>query len=86
MHIPCHPDEYLFPSKLIRICALDGFGAEGDAERGIPPNATLEVTLEVPSWKAVEDVTGDKGVVKKTLVATSEWKVRYCHDASSYNP
>ena len=64
------------------LVAADGFGTMGNAERGIPPNATLEVTLELPSWKAVEDVTGDKGVVKKTLVTTTEWKVRRSQHAS----
>ena len=31
--------------------------------------------LELPSWKDVEDVSGDGGVIKKTLVSTKEWKV-----------
>ena len=33
--------------------------------------------LELPSWKDVEDVSGDGGVIKKTLVSTKEWKVRF---------
>ena len=57
------------------LCA-DGFGEAGDSARGIPGGATLEVDLELPSWKEVEDVTGDGGVVKKTLVSTKEWKVQ----------
>ena len=36
----------------------------------------LQVDLELPGWKEVEDVSGDGGVVKKTLVSTKEWKVR----------
>ncbi len=38
--------------------------------------ADFQVDLELPGWKEVEDVSGDGGVVKKTLVSTKEWKVR----------
>ena len=57
----------------LRTCA-DGF-IEGDAARNIPPGAVLEVDVELVSWKAIEDVTGDGGVIKKTLSSSSEWKV-----------
>ncbi|KAL2470706.1 Peptidyl-prolyl cis-trans isomerase FKBP62 [Abeliophyllum distichum] len=40
--------------------ASDGAGA-------VPPNATLNITLELVSWKTVSNVTDDKKVVKKIL-------------------
>ena len=64
------------------LCA-DGFGEAGDAARGIPGGATLDVELELPSWKDVEDVSGDGGVIKKTLVSTKEWKVRITNTTSA---
>ena len=33
----------------------------------MPPNATLEITLELVSWKTVTDITNDKKVIKKIL-------------------
>ena len=33
----------------------------------VPPNATLQITLELLSWKVVSNVTDDKKVVKKIL-------------------
>lgn len=33
----------------------------------VPPNATLQITLELVSWKTVIDITKDKKVLKKTL-------------------
>jgi len=33
----------------------------------VPPNATLQITLELVSWKTVSDVTNDKKVLKKIL-------------------
>ncbi|XP_057455742.1 peptidyl-prolyl cis-trans isomerase FKBP62-like [Lotus japonicus] len=48
-----------------------GFGEKGKPAHGdegaIPPNATLQITLELVSWKTVTDVTDDKKVVKKIL-------------------
>lgn len=48
-----------------------GFGEKGKKvsgnEVGVPANATLEITLELISWKAVSNVTTDKKVVKKIL-------------------
>jgi tetratricopeptide (TPR) repeat protein len=40
----------------------------------VPEDATLEADLELVSWRSVEDVTPDGGVVKKTLTEGSEWK------------
>ncbi|XLS43211.1 hypothetical protein HN51_000076 [Arachis hypogaea] len=49
----------------------DAFGengrpASGD-ESAVPPNASLQIDLELISWKAVSDITKDKKVLKKTL-------------------
>ncbi|KAI4374419.1 hypothetical protein MLD38_012416 [Melastoma candidum] len=48
-----------------------GFGEKGrpasGVEGAIPPNATLNVTLELVSWKTVSEVTTDKKVIKKIL-------------------
>ncbi|XP_027929377.1 peptidyl-prolyl cis-trans isomerase FKBP62-like [Vigna unguiculata] len=48
-----------------------GFGEKGkpaQAEEGaVPPNASLEITLELVSWKTVTEVTDDKKVIKKIL-------------------
>ncbi|CAI9776600.1 unnamed protein product [Fraxinus pennsylvanica] len=47
------------------------FGEKGkpasDGAGAVPPNATLNITLELESWKTVSNVTDDKKVVKKTL-------------------
>ncbi|KAL9237859.1 hypothetical protein vseg_012357 [Gypsophila vaccaria] len=48
-----------------------GFGdtsrpASGE-EAVVPPNAVLQITLELVSWKIVSEVTTDKKVLKKTL-------------------
>lgn len=48
-----------------------GFGEHGKPASGdegaVPPNATLQITLELVSWKTVSYVTDDKKVVKKIL-------------------
>lgn len=48
-----------------------GFGENGKPASGeegaVPPNATLQITLELVSWKTVTEVTDDKKVLKKTL-------------------
>lgn len=48
-----------------------GFGENGKAASGqegaVPPNATLQITLELVSWKIVSEVTNDKKVIKKIL-------------------
>ncbi|XP_020961292.1 peptidyl-prolyl cis-trans isomerase FKBP62-like [Arachis ipaensis] len=48
-----------------------GFGEKGkptDGDEGaVPQNATLQITLELVSWKTVSEVTDDKKVVKKIL-------------------
>eukprot|EP00262_Sarcandra_glabra_P009970 TRINITY_DN24803_c0_g1_i1.p1 TRINITY_DN24803_c0_g1~~TRINITY_DN24803_c0_g1_i1.p1 ORF type:complete len:578 (+),score=186.24 TRINITY_DN24803_c0_g1_i1:148-1881(+) len=36
-------------------------------EGAVPPNATLQVALELDSWKTITDVTDDKKILKKTL-------------------
>ncbi|GMY32134.1 peptidyl-prolyl cis-trans isomerase FKBP62-like [Fagus crenata] len=36
-------------------------------EGAVPPNATLQIALELVSWKAVSDITKDKKVLKKIL-------------------
>ena len=49
----------------------DGFGEKGKPAQGeegaVPPNASLEITLELVSWKTVSEVTDDKKVIKKIL-------------------
>ncbi|EEF27302.1 peptidyl-prolyl cis-trans isomerase FKBP62 [Ricinus communis] len=48
-----------------------GFGEKGkpasNGEGAVPPNATLQITLELVSWKTVSEVTDDKKVMKKIL-------------------
>ncbi|KAL8026878.1 hypothetical protein ABFS82_14G056200 [Erythranthe guttata] len=43
-----------------------GKPASGD-EKAIPPNASLDIVLDLVSWKTVSNVTDDKKVVKKIL-------------------
>ncbi|CAH2052338.1 unnamed protein product [Thlaspi arvense] len=49
----------------------DGFGEKGkpasDGEAAVPPNSTLEINLELVSWKTVSEVTDDNKVIKKIL-------------------
>ncbi|KAL1557516.1 Peptidyl-prolyl cis-trans isomerase fkbp62 [Salvia divinorum] len=48
-----------------------GFGEKGKSASGnegaVPPNATLNIELELVSWKIVSSVTDDKKVMKKIL-------------------
>lgn len=48
-----------------------GFGEKGKptcGEQGaVPPNATININLELVSWKSVSNVTDDKKVIKKIL-------------------
>ncbi|KAG8371693.1 hypothetical protein BUALT_Bualt13G0114800 [Buddleja alternifolia] len=48
-----------------------GFGEKGKPASGdegaVPPNATLNIELELVSWKTVSNVTDDKKVLKKIL-------------------
>ncbi|CAI8608195.1 unnamed protein product [Vicia faba] len=48
-----------------------GFGEKGKPAQGgevaVPPNATLQITLELVSWKTVSEVTDDKKVIKKIV-------------------
>ncbi|CAM6096235.1 unnamed protein product [Calypogeia fissa] len=50
-----------------------GFGSNGRLESGsdaaVPPNANLDIEVGLESWKTVEEVTDDKGVMKKILKA-----------------
>lgn len=53
------------------VIVIDAFGEGGRPavghEDAVPPNATLEITLELVSWKSVSDVTKDKKLLKKAL-------------------
>ncbi|KAK9068705.1 hypothetical protein SSX86_012820 [Deinandra increscens subsp. villosa] len=40
---------------------------EGGNECGVPPNTSLQITLELVSWKTVSEVTTDNKVLKKIL-------------------
>ncbi|CAN1130961.1 Peptidyl-prolyl cis-trans isomerase FKBP65 [Linum perenne] len=50
-----------------------GFGETGKPAsadgHAVPPNATLQISLELVSWKTVTSVTDDKKVIKKILKA-----------------
>ncbi|KAL6293588.1 hypothetical protein ACE6H2_001730 [Prunus campanulata] len=56
---------------LLNVKPQYGFGEVGRPavgyEGAVHPNASLEITLELVSWKTVSDVTKDKKVLKKTL-------------------
>ncbi|XP_061363756.1 peptidyl-prolyl cis-trans isomerase FKBP62-like isoform X1 [Gastrolobium bilobum] len=47
------------------------FGVSGrpasGGEGAVPPNASLQIDLELVSWKTVSDITKDRKVLKKTL-------------------
>ncbi|KAK7270652.1 hypothetical protein RJT34_25963 [Clitoria ternatea] len=49
----------------------DAFGKNGRAASGdegaVPPNASLQIDLELVSWKTVSDMMKDRKVLKKTL-------------------
>ena len=49
----------------------DAFGESGRPASGdegaVPPNAYLQLDLELVSWKTVSDITKDRKVLKKTL-------------------
>lgn len=53
------------------LLVADAFGEKGKSASGdegaVPPNATLQITLELVSWKTVSEVTDDKKVIKKIL-------------------
>ncbi|KAG6785389.1 hypothetical protein POTOM_011119 [Populus tomentosa] len=48
-----------------------GFGEKGKPASGdesaVPPNANIQITLELVAWKTVTEVTDDKKVIKKIL-------------------
>lgn len=56
---------------LLNVKPQYGFGEKGKPASGgegaVPPNATLNVDLELISWKTVSSVTDDKKVMKKIL-------------------
>ncbi|KAL2336779.1 hypothetical protein Fmac_011225 [Flemingia macrophylla] len=56
---------------ILKVKPQYGFGKKGrpaEGEKGaVPPNATLQITLELVSWKTVSEVTDDKKVMKKIL-------------------
>lgn len=63
----------LFPFWLLIVnIVADGFGKNGrsttDDDCDVPPNANLEINLELVSWKTVSDITNDKKVLKKILL------------------
>ena len=49
----------------------DAFGEKGRPASGdesaVPPNATLNVELELVSWKTVSEIGDDKKILKKVL-------------------
>jgi hypothetical protein len=49
----------------------DAFGESGKPSSGndgaVPPNASLQIDLELVSWKTVSDITKDRKVLKKIL-------------------
>lgn len=53
------------------LCFADAFGENGKPSSGddgvVPPNASLQIDLELVSWKTVSDITKDRKVLKKTL-------------------
>ncbi|KAI9077717.1 hypothetical protein K1719_040323 [Acacia pycnantha] len=56
---------------LLTVMPQYGFGEKGKAAHGdegaVPPNASLQITLELVSWKTVSEVTDDKKIIKKIL-------------------
>uniref|UniRef100_A0A803KQ58 peptidylprolyl isomerase n=1 Tax=Chenopodium quinoa TaxID=63459 RepID=A0A803KQ58_CHEQI len=56
---------------LLTVMPQYGFGEKGKPASGdeaaVPPNSTLQIALELLSWKTVSNVTDDKKVVKKIL-------------------
>lgn len=58
-------------SSYLFLLFADAFGESGRPASGdegaVPPNATLQITIELVSWKAVSDITKDKKVLKKIL-------------------
>ncbi|KAK4268220.1 hypothetical protein QN277_024906 [Acacia crassicarpa] len=56
---------------LLTVMPQYGFGEKGKPAHGdegaVPPNASLQITLELVSWKIVSEVTDDKKIIKKIL-------------------
>lgn len=61
----------LFVRLLTCLSFADAFGESGRPASGdvvaVPPNASLQIELELVSWKTVSDITKDRKVLKKTL-------------------
>lgn len=60
-----------FISLLSFINSADAFGGSGKPSSGddgaVPPNASLQIDLELVSWKSISDITMDGKVLKKIL-------------------
>ncbi|KAI3470072.1 hypothetical protein Pfo_026735 [Paulownia fortunei] len=56
---------------LLTIKPQYGFGEKGRPATGdeflVPPNATLQINLELVSWKTVSDISNDQKILKKIL-------------------
>ncbi|XP_009372201.2 peptidyl-prolyl cis-trans isomerase FKBP62 [Pyrus x bretschneideri] len=56
---------------LLTVKSQYGYGDKGKpasgSEGAVPPNTTLQITLELVSWRTVSEVTDDKKVIKKIL-------------------
>ncbi len=53
-----------------------GYGAMGDEALGVPPEATLTLTVKLEDWVKVEDLSVDKdrAALKRTLVDGEGWE------------
>jgi len=71
MHMTSNLNIMFIYKFLCVLLFVDGFGEKGkpahDEEGAVPPNATLQITLELVSWKTVSEVTEDKKIIKKIL-------------------
>ncbi|RYR80041.1 hypothetical protein Ahy_A01g004823 [Arachis hypogaea] len=64
--MPQRSDTFVLDGTSLYAFGENGRPASGD-ESAVPPNASLQIDLELISWKAVSDITKDKKVLKKTL-------------------
>ena len=67
----CGDGAQIISDSNLLLNVTDGFGEKGKpafgGEGALPPNATLEIELELISWKTVSEVTDDNKVIKKIL-------------------